>query len=213
MKKRPSRLLLWIAILLILFGFFTVFNPWKFWWIINILLWISLIFSGISAIINAIKNKQTPYVSFLFVIGILGTILWFMLVWANESNFVGKLMIWMFALWAFVRWWMLIFFWIQNKDTLPLWRWISTLGWILILLAILTALSSSAMVNLVWIFIWISIIFDGLSMVFFAIKWWKAQNIQAQIISQSDLHEISQWDVIISETATATGNPNPQPEN
>lgn len=198
MKGRPSWLLLWIAILLILFWFFTTFNPWSFWGIVNILLWIVLIFSGISAIISAIKNKQNPYISFLFAIGILGIILWFMLIWGKEANLVGKLMIWMFALWAFIRWGMLIFFWIQNKEKLPLWWWISTLGWILVLLAILTAIASGAMANLIWIFIGISIIFDGFSLLFFALKWWN--NIQNQLISQADQNEIAQWEIIITET-------------
>ncbi len=198
MKGWPSWLLLWFAILLISFWFFTAFNPWKFWWIVNILLWISLIFSGISSIISAIKNKHTQYVSFLFAIGILVVILWFMLIWAKEANFVGKLMIWMFALWAFIRWGMLIFFWIQNKNTTSLWWWISALGCILVLLAILTAISSAAMANLVWIFIGISIIFDGLSLLFFAIKW--DGSMQTQIITQSTQNEIAQWDIIITKT-------------
>lgn len=200
MKSRSSGLLLWIAILLILFWFFTVFNPRSFRWIINILLWIAMIFGGISAIISAIKNKQNPYVSFLFVIWILGIILGFILAWASEANFVGKLMIWMFALWAFVRWGMLIFFGIQHKDTMPLWWWITTLWWILVLLSIFTAISSGAMANLVWVFIGLSIIFDGFSLLFFAIRWGQIQTIQSQIISQSEQNEIAQWDVIITET-------------
>ena len=199
-QNRSSGLLLWIAILLILFWFFTVFNPRSFRWIINILLWIAMIFGGISAIISAIKNKQNPYVSFLFVIWILGIILGFILAWASEANFVGKLMIWMFALWAFVRWGMLIFFGIQHKDTMPLWWWIATLWWILVLLSIFTAISSGAMANLVWVFIGLSIIFDGFSLLFFAIRWGQIQTIQSQIISQSEQNEIAQWDVIITET-------------
>ena len=199
-QNRSSGLLLWIAILLILFWFFTVFNPRSFRWIINILLWIAMIFGGISAIISAIKNKQNPYVSFLFVIWILGIILGFILAWASEANFVGKLMIWMFALWAFLRWGMLIFFGIQHKDTMPLWWWIATLWWILVLLSIFTAISSGAMANLVWVFIGLSIIFDGFSLLFFAIRWGQIQTIQSQIISQSEQNEIAQWDVIITET-------------
>ncbi len=198
MKGWPSGLLLWFAILLIAFWFFTIFNPWKFWWIINILLGISLILSGISSIISALKNKHTQYVSFLFAIGILVAILWFMLIWAREANFVGKLMIWMFALWAFIRWGMLIFFWIQNKNTISFWWWISALGCILVLLAIMTAVSATAMANLVWIFIGISILFDGFSLLFFALKW--NNSAQIQVITQSTQDEIAQWDVIITET-------------
>lgn len=210
MKGRPSWFLLWFAVLLIIFWFFTAFNPWKFWWIINVLLWIALIFSGISSITNAIKNTKAQYVSFLFAIGILVVILWFMLVWAREANFVGKLMIWMFALWAFMRWGMLIFFWIQNKNTNSFRWWISGLGCILVLLAIMTAISATAMANLVWIFIGISIIFDGFSLLFFALKW--NNSAQIQIITQSSQDEIAQWDVVITETVI-TSDSNSESKN
>ena len=213
MKKWwPLWVMLWLAILLILCGFLTVFNPWKFWWIINILLWISLLLSGIAAIANAIRNQKAQYISFLFVIGILAVMLWIILIWSREVNLVWKLMVWMFALWAFMRWGMLIFFWIQNKENLPLRRWICILWWVLILLAILTAISSAGMANLVWICIGISIIFDGLSLLFFALKWGNTQVIQAQIISQADENEIAQWDVVITETVI-TNNPDNQPQN
>lgn len=207
MKERSSWLLLWLAILLILCGFLTVFNPAWFWEWINILLWIALIFSGISAIINAVKNNQTPYISFLFIIGILAIILWFVLIWWSEANFVGKLMVWMFAIWAFIRWGMLMFFGIQNKNTMSLWWGISALGVILIILAILTAISSAKMAKLVWICIGISIIFDWISLLFFAIRWWNS--LQTQIITQASQNEIWQWDVIITETII-TNDPNSQ---
>lgn len=213
MKKWwPLRVMLWLAILLILCGFLTVFNPWKFWGIINILLWISLIFAGLSAIINAIKNQKAQYISFLFVVWILILMLWIVLICSREANFVWKLMVWMFALWAFMRGGMLMFFWIQNKDNLPLRWWICILWWTLVLLAILTAISSAGMANLVWICIGISIIFDWLSLLFFAIKWGNTQIMQAQIISQADENEIAQWDVVITETVI-TNNPNNQPQN
>ena len=118
----------------------------------------------------------------------------------------------MFALWAFMRGGMLMFFWIQNKDNLPLRWWICILWWTLVLLAILTAISSAGMANLVWICIGISIIFDWLSLLFFAIKWGNTQIMQAQIISQADENEIAQWDVVITETVI-TNNPNNQPQN
>lgn len=210
MKKWwPLWVMLWLAILLILCGFLTVFNPSGFWGIINVLLWISLLLSWIAAIANSIRNQQTQYISFLFVIGILAVMLWIILIWSKEANLVWKLMVWMFALWAFMRWGMLIFFWIQNKEKFPLWRWICILGWILALLAILTAISSAWMANLVWICIGISIIFDWVALLFFALRWGSAQVVQAQIISQADENEIAQWDVVITETVI-TNDPNAQ---
>ena len=212
-KDWSSWLMLGLAILIILCGFITVFNPSKFWGIINILLWISLIFSWVSAIINAINNQKTQYISFLFIIWILVIILWILLIWAKEVNFVWKLMVWMFAIWAFMRWGMLIFFWIQNRENMPLWRWISLLWWILVLLAILTAISSASMANLVWICIWISIIFDGISLLFFFLKWGSIQTIQAQVISQANENEIAQWEVIISEPVSTNDNSNTDSQN
>lgn len=201
MKKWwPLWVMLWLAILLILCWFLTVFNPAKFWGIINILLWISLIFAGISAIINAIKNQKAQYISLLFAIWILILMLWIMLICSREANFVWKLMVLMFALWAFMRWGMLIFFGLQNRDTQPLRRWILLLGIILTILAIATAASPWATANLVGICIWISFIFDWLSLLFFSLRWWNTQVVQAQIINQADENEIAQWDVVISET-------------
>ena len=210
MKKWwPLWVMLWLAILLIFCWICTVFNPDKFWWIINILLWISLIFAGVSAIVNAIKNQKAQYISFLFVVWILILMLWIMLVWAKDANLVGKLMVWMFALWAFMRWWMLIFFWIQNKENMPLWRGICILGWTLVLLAILTAIASASMANLVWICIGISIIFDWVSLLFFSLRWGNNQTVQAEIISEADENEIAQWDVVITETVI-TSDTEPQ---
>jgi hypothetical protein len=54
------------------------------------------------------------------------------------------------------------------------------------------------MANLVWIFIWISIIFDGLSLLFIVFKW--DGSAQTQVITQSTQNEIAQWDVIITGT-------------
>ena len=83
---------------------------------------------------------------------------------------------------------------------MPLWRGICILGWILVLLAILTAISSAGMANLVWICIGISIIFDWVSLLFFSLRWGSTQAVQAQIISEADENEIAQWDVVITET-------------
>jgi uncharacterized membrane protein HdeD (DUF308 family) len=212
MKKWwPLWVMLWLAVLLILCGILTILNPSWFWKWMNILLWISLVFSGLSAIINAISNQKAQYISFLFVIWILILMLWIMLVCARDVNLVGKLMVWMFALWALMRWGMLIFFWMQNRENMPLWWGICVIGIILIVLSIITFVSSAWMANLVWICIGISIIFDWLSLLFFSLKWGNTQVIQTQIISEADGNEIAQWDVVITETVI-TNNPDSQNE-
>ena len=213
MKKWwPLWVMLWLAVLLIICGILTILHPSGFWKWINILLWISLIFSGLSAIINAISNQKAQYISFLFVIWILILMLWIMLVCARDVNLVGKLMVWMFALWALMRWGMLIFFWMQNRENMPLWWWICIIGIVLIILSIVTFVSSAWMANLVWICIGISIIFDWLSLLFFSLKWGNTQVIQTQIISEADGNEIAQWDVVITETVI-TNTPDNQPQN
>ncbi len=213
MKKWwPLWVMLWLAVLLILCGILTILNPSWFWKWMNILLWISLVFSGLSAIINAISNQKAQYISFLFVIWILILMLWIMLVCARDVNLVGKLMVWMFALWALMRWGMLIFFWMQNRENMPLWWGICVIGIILIVLSIITFVSSAWMANLVWICIGISIIFDWLSLLFFSLKWGNTQRVQAQIISEADGNEIAQWDVVITETVI-TNTPDNQPQN
>ncbi len=138
--------------------------------------------------------------------------LWIMLVCARDVNLVGKLMVWMFALWALMRWGMLIFFWMQNRENMPLWWWICIIGIVLIVLSIVTFVSSAWMANLVWICIGISIIFDWLSLLFFSLKWGNTQRVQAQIISEADGNEIAQWDVVITETVI-TNTPDNQPQN
>ena len=213
MKKWwPLWVMLWLAVLLIICGILTILHPSGFWKRINILLWISLVFSGLSAIINAISNQKAQYISFLFVIWILILMLWIMLVCARDVNLVGKLMVWMFALWALMRWGMLIFFWMQNRENMPLWWWICIIGIVLIVLSIVTFVSSAWMANLVWICIGISIIFDWLSLLFFSLKWGNTQVIQTQIISEADGNEIAQWDVVITETVI-TNTPDNQPQN
>ena len=213
MKKWwPLWVMLWLAVLLILCGILTILHPSWFWRWINVILWISLVFSGLSAIINAISNQKVQYISFLFVIGILILMLWIMLIWARDANLVWKLTVWMFALWALMRWGMLIFFWMQNRENMPLWWWICIIGIVLIVLSIVTFVSSAGMANLVWICIGISIIFDWLSLLFFSLKWGNVQVIQTQVISDANNNEIAQWDVVITETVI-TNDPNNQSQN
>ncbi len=214
MKKWwPLWVMLWLAVLLILCGILTILHPSGFWKWINILLWISLIFSGLSAIINAISNQKAQYISFLFVIWILILMLWIMLICARDANLVGKLTVWMFALWALMRWWMLIFFWMQNRNNMPLWWGICIVGIVLIILSIVTFVSSAWMANLVWICVWISIVFDWLSLLFFSLKWGNTQVMQAQVMTQANENEIAQWDVVITETTVTLNNTSDQPQN
>lgn len=124
------------------------------------------------------------------------------------SQFVGKLTIIMFALWALMRWLMLIFYGLQNKEVQKFWRAILLLWGILVFLAIMTAVSFKDASDFAWVCIWISIIFDGVSLLFFALRGWNVQTVQAQIITEAGQNEIAQWDVVVTnETIVVTNNP------
>ena len=211
-KEWPLWVMLWLAGTLIICWIITVCAPGVFWKFLDIILWIFLVFSWISAVINSIKNQQVKLISILFAIWVLMTLLWFLLIFSG-SEFVGKLTIWMFALWALMRWLMLIFFSIQNKETQTFWWAIMLLWWILVFLAIMTAVSKNA-TNFAWVCIWISIIFDGISLLFFALRWGNVQTTQAQIITQAEQNEIAQWDVVVTtETVVISNNPNSENKN
>lgn len=211
-KERPLWTMLWLAITLIVCWIITVCAPNLFWKFLDIILWIFLLFSWISAIINAIKNQQVQLISVLFAIWVLITFLWILLIF-SKSEFVGKFTIWMFALRALMRGLMLIFFGIQNKEVQPFRWWILWLWGILVLLAIMTAVSKNA-TNFAGVCIWISIIFDGISLLFFTLRWNNTQTVQAQIITEANENEIAQWDVVVSsETVVITNNPNPESQN
>ena len=129
-KEWPLWAMLWLAITLIVCWIITICAPSAFWNFLDIILWIFLIFAGISAVINAFKNQKVPLISILFAIWVLIIFLWFLLICSN-SEFIGKFMIWMFALWAFMRWIMLAVYAIQKKNELPLRRGILLLWWLL----------------------------------------------------------------------------------
>ncbi len=206
-------MLLWVAFLIILFWFITVIHPSWFWGLMNILLWISLILSWIAAIISAFNNQHSQYVWMLFTVWVLIFILWIVLICSSEENFIGRLMIWMFALWALMRWWMLIFFGIQSKENNPFWWWISLLWLVLVILAIMTAVASWSAANFVAICIWISIVIDWFSLLFFAFRFKSDPSLQAQLISQVHQDEIAQWDVVITQTEISVNMPDNKPEN
>ena len=101
---------------------------------------------------------------------------------------------------------MLIFFGIQNKESNGFWWAISLLGVLLVILAIVTAISSGSAANLVWICIWLSIIFDGISLLFFAFRFKNNPSIQEELISQSNQSEIAQWNVVITVSTESSTN-------
>lgn len=209
-RERPFWAMVWLAALLILCWIITVCAPGTFWKFMDIILWVFLLFSWISAILNSIKNQQVQLISVLFAIWVLTVILWILLIF-SKSQFVGKLTIIMFALWALLRWLMLIFYGLQNKEIQRFRRAILLLWGILVFLAIMTAVSFKDASDFAGVCIWISIIFDGISLLFFALR---GNNAQAQIISQANQNEIAQWDVVVTtETVVISNNPNPETKN
>lgn len=119
----------------------------------------------------------------------------------------------MFALWALIRWILLIVFGIMNKENQPM-RW--AIAWLWALLFILAIVIAASDKNdartLAWICIWISTILDGISLLAFALKVKNNPSAQAELVSQADQNEIAQWSVVITET-TVTTQVEPQSNN
>lgn len=96
---------------------------------------------------------------------------------------------------------MLIIFWINSKDQQPLWWWIIWLWALLFILAIIIAVSDKSEARtLAWVCIWISTLFDGISLLMMALKIKNVSSIQKELIGQADQNEIAQWEIIITET-------------
>ena len=205
----PYYLLMGLSIAVIIFWIVTICAPGIFWKFMDIILWFFLFISWISAVINAFKNKNNELVWLLWIWGFLLALIWFWLIF-SYSQLVWTIMIWIFALWALIRWIMLIIFWINNKEQQPLWWWIVWLWIFLFILAIVIAVSDKSEARtLAWICIWISTLFDGISLLLMAIKIKNSSSLQVQLISQSSQNEIWQWDVLITETVI-TNDPNTQ---
>ena len=194
----PYSLMLGLSIVVIIFWVITICSPRIFWKFMDIILWFFLFTSGISAIINAFKNRDGQLVRLLWIGGFLLALLWFWLIF-SWSQLVWTIMIWIFALWALIRWVMLIIFWLNNKGTQSLRWWIVWLWWLLFILAIVIAVSDKSEARtLAWICIGISTVIDGISLLVAALKLRNVNSLQAQIVDQANQNEISQWDIVIT---------------
>lgn len=199
-QSRPYWLMMSLAIIVILFWIITICAPSIFWKFMDIILWFFLFISGISAIINAFKNKNSQWTWLLWIWGFLLTLIWFWLIF-SYSQLVWTIMIWIFAIWALIRWVTLIIFWINSKDQQPLWWWIIWLWVLLFILSLIIAFSNKSEARtLAWVCIWISTLFDGISLLMMALKIKNASSTQEELLGQITQNEISQWDIIISET-------------
>ena len=213
-QARPFWLMLSLSIIIIIFWIITICSPSIFWKFMDIILWFFLLTAGISAVINAFKNKNSQFVWLLWIWGLLLALIWFWLIF-SWSQLVWTIMIWIFALWALIRWVMLIIFGLSNKENQPL-RWaILWLWWLLFVLAIIIiCVPKSESRTWAWICIWISTIFDGISLLIMALKIKNNPTLQAQIIDQANQNEISQWDVVVTATSvTISTNEDNQPNN
>ena len=202
-----------LAIMIIIFWIITICSPSIFWKFVDIILWFFLFTSGISAMINAFKNKNSSLVWLLGIGWFLLALIWFWLIF-SWSQLVGTIMIWIFALWALIRWVTLIIFGLNNKEKQSL-RWLIVwLWWLLFVLAIVIAVSDKSEARtLAWICIWISTVIDGISLLVAALKLKNTSSLQAQIIDQANQNEIGQWDVVVSETVLISTNQDNQADN
>lgn len=210
-QARPYRLIMSLSIIVIIFWIITICAPSIFWKFMDIVLWFFLFTTGISAIINAFKNRNSELAWLLWIWGFFLTLLWFVLIF-SYSQLVWTIMIWMFALWALVRWVMLTVFWITNKEQHPL-RWLIVWLWciLFILAIIIICVPKSESRTWAWVCIWISTVFDGISLLAAALSMKNNPSLQTEILNQADQNEIGQWDVIITET-TIISQDNTTPE-
>lgn len=208
----PYWLMMSLSIIVIIFWIITICAPGIFWKFMDIILWFFLLTSWISAIINAFKNKNSDLVRLLWIGWFLLALIWFWLIF-SYSHLVWTIMIRIFALWAFVRWVILIIFWINSKQQQPMWWWIVWLWALLFILAIVIAVSDKSEARtLAWICIGISTLFDGISLLIMALKLKNSSSVQVELISQSAQNEIWQWEVVITETVVSN-NPDSQSQN
>ena len=199
-QARPYWLLMSLSIIVIIFWIITIFAPSIFWKFMDIVLWFFLFTTGISAIINAFKNKSNELSRLLWIGGFLLTLLWIILIF-SYSQLVWTIMIWMFALWALIRWVMLIIFWINSKKQHPLWWWIVWLWWLLFILAIIIiCVPKSESRTWAWICIWISTLFDGISLLVAALAIKNNSSVQTQLLDDLAQNEIGQWNIVITES-------------
>ena len=212
-QARPVWLMISLAIIIIIFWIITICSPSLFWKFMDIILWFFLLTSGISAMINAFKNKNSSLVWLLWIGWFLLALIWFWLIF-SWSQVVWTIMIWIFALWALIRWVMLIIFGLNNKETQPL-RWaILGLWWLLFVLAIvIICVPKSESRTWAWVCIWISTVIDGISLLVAALKLKNANSLQAQIVDQANQNEISQWDVVVTETIVISQDQDNQKDN
>ena len=199
-QSRPYRLMMSLSIVVIIFWIITICAPSVFWKFMDIILWFFLFTTGISAIINAFKNKRSEISRLLWIGWFLLTLLWIVLIF-SYSQLVWTIMIWLFAIWALVRWVMLIIFWLNNKQQ-PLWWCMLGLWWLLFVLAIIIiCVPKSESRTWAWVCIWISTLFDGISLLAMSLKIKNNNSLQTQLLNQVIQNEISQWAISI-ETAS-----------
>ena len=209
-QARPYWLLMSLSIIVIIFWIITICAPSIFWKFMDIVLWFFLFTTGISAIINAFKNRSSQLAWLLWIGGFLLTLIGFWLIF-SYSQLVWTIMIWIFALWALVRWVMLIIFWINNKEHHPLWWWIVWLWALLFILAIIIAVSDKGEARtLAWICIWISTLFDGISLLVAALAIKKNSTVQTQLLDDLAQNEIGQWEVVITTVSIDNSDSQPQ---
>lgn len=209
-QARPYWLLMSLSIIVIIFWIITICAPSIFWKFMDIVLWFFLFTTGISAIINAFKNKNSELSRLLWIGGFLLTLLWVILIF-SYSQLVWTIMIWMFALWALIRWVMLIIFWINSKEQHPLWWWIVWLWWLLFILAIIIiCVPKSESRTWAWICIGISTLFDGISLLVAALAIKNNSAVQTQLLDDLAQNEIGQWDVVITTVSIDNSDSQPQ---
>ena len=190
-KKWPVWLVASLGFVTIICGIITICAPSVFWKFLDIILGISLIFSGISAIIKWFTDKE-KYLWLLIILSSLVILLWFLLVF-SWSKFIWTLTIWAFAIWALLRWFILIYFSLTNREQQKFWRGILALWILLIILFFIIAFSDKSEArSLAWICIGISTVFDWIFLLILSFRVNDDPSLQSQVLEQANQNEIAQ---------------------
>ena len=215
-KSEPKKWPIWVMAILafITIGCWivTICAPSIFRKFMDIILWIILFFSWLSWIINAFTNEQ-KYVWCLVSLWVLVMILGILLIFSS-SEFIWTLTIRCFAIWALLRWCILIYYSLTNREEQKFWRWILTLWILLIILFFVIAFSDKSDAKTVaWICIWISTVFDWLCLLILSFRANEDPTLQDQILQQANQNEIAQDTTNTTTQATAPTQPNITTDN
>lgn len=180
--QKNRRIILILGIILIIFGILVAVFPQSLRVIFSLVLGISLLFSWIAGIVTAISNKWLQFPGITLAVGILNTILGILLLVSYGATFLQTLFSWMIAIWALIRWAILLMDALQDKKNNFSYRWLDIIVAIgLLILAVLLIINPFGGASVITILFGLSVIWEGIAMTIFSYKLKKMQTLHVDI--------------------------------